>query len=56
LRQTYSDKYKVAVLITGKGTDPYIMEANGKKTPWDDATVAREELTKILKNKDAGIA
>lgn len=36
------------VLITGKGTDPYIMEANGKKTPWDDATVVREELIKIL--------
>ncbi len=37
------------VIITGKGTDPYIMEADGKKTPWDDATVAREELRKILK-------
>lgn len=35
------------VLITGKGTDPYIMGPNGTKTPWDDATVAREELTKI---------
>lgn len=34
------------ILITGKGTDPYIMEANGKRTPWDDATVAREELRK----------
>lgn len=37
------------VLITGKGTDPYIMEAKGKKTPWSDADVAREELEKILK-------
>ncbi|MDD5050615.1 MAG: UDP-N-acetylmuramyl-tripeptide synthetase [Candidatus Pacebacteria bacterium] len=36
------------VIITGKGTDPYIMEANGAKTPWDDATIVREELTKIL--------
>lgn len=33
-----------AVLITGKGTDPYIMEANGKKTPWSDASVTRELL------------
>ncbi len=41
---------RVAVLITGKGTDPYIMEANGKKTPWDDAYVAREELKKVLGN------
>ncbi|MDD5068912.1 MAG: UDP-N-acetylmuramoyl-L-alanyl-D-glutamate--2,6-diaminopimelate ligase, partial [Candidatus Pacebacteria bacterium] len=36
------------VIITGKGTDPYIMEANGQKTPWDDATVVREELVKVL--------
>lgn len=35
-----------AVLITGKGTDPYIMEANGTKTPWSDAQVVREELQK----------
>lgn len=34
------------VLITGKGTDPYIMGPHGTKIPWDDATVAREELTK----------
>ena len=35
------------VIITGKGTDPYIMGAQGLKTPWDDATVAREELSKM---------
>jgi len=38
---------KIAVLITGKGTDPYIMGASGNKTPWDDATVALEELRNI---------
>lgn len=37
------------VLISGKGTDPYIMEANGKKTPWSDFEVAKEELEKIIK-------
>ena len=37
-----------AVLITGKGTDPYIMGARGKKIPWDDATVAKEELERVL--------
>jgi UDP-N-acetylmuramoyl-L-alanyl-D-glutamate--2,6-diaminopimelate ligase len=37
-----------AVIITGKGTDPYIMEANGKKTPWSDAKVVQEELEKVL--------
>lgn len=35
------------VLITGKGTDPYIMGKKGSKQPWDDATVAREELKKL---------
>lgn len=39
---------KPAVLITGKGTDPYIMGAHGTKTPWDDRAVAREEIMKSL--------
>lgn len=43
-----SEITKVAVLITGKGTDPYIMGPNGSRTPWDDAAVAREELHRIL--------
>jgi UDP-N-acetylmuramoyl-L-alanyl-D-glutamate--2,6-diaminopimelate ligase len=37
-----------AVLVTGKGTDPYIMEANGKKTPWSDADIVRQELKRLL--------
>jgi UDP-N-acetylmuramoyl-L-alanyl-D-glutamate--2,6-diaminopimelate ligase len=37
-----------AVLISGKGTDPYIMGARGAKTPWSDAQVVREELEKLL--------
>ena len=37
------------VLISGKGTDPYIMGPNGTKQVWDDASVAREELEKFLK-------
>lgn len=40
-----------AVIITGKGTDPYIMGPNGTKEPWDDADVAREELLKLTTNK-----
>jgi UDP-N-acetylmuramoyl-L-alanyl-D-glutamate--2,6-diaminopimelate ligase len=32
------------ILITGKGTDPYIMGPNGTKTPWSDAKVVREEI------------
>lgn len=38
------------VLITGKGTDPFIMEAGGSKIPWSDRKVVEEELTRILKN------
>lgn len=41
------------VLITGKGTDPYIMGPNNTKLPWDDATVAREELGKLFGNAKA---
>lgn len=43
-KEAGKSKKRVAVLITGKGTDPYIMGPNGLKTPWDDATVVREEL------------
>lgn len=35
------------VIVTGKGTDPYIMGPKGTKTPWDDATVVREELSGV---------
>ncbi|MDD5165204.1 MAG: UDP-N-acetylmuramyl-tripeptide synthetase [Candidatus Pacebacteria bacterium] len=38
------------VIITGKGTDPYIMGPQGTKTPWSDARVAKEELEKRLSN------
>lgn len=38
---------KDVVIITGKGTDPYIMGPRGSKIPWDDAEVAREEFHKI---------
>ena len=38
----------VVVLITGKGTDPFIMGPNGTKEPWSDKRVATEEIRKIL--------
>jgi len=34
------------VLITGKGSEQAICVAGGKKIPWDDRLVAREELKK----------
>ena len=39
------------VIITGKGTDPYIMRAGGTKELWSDAEVAREELEMVLKER-----
>ncbi|MEY4440925.1 MAG: hypothetical protein RLY49_551 [Candidatus Parcubacteria bacterium] len=35
------------VLITGKGTDPYIMRANGTKEPWSDFEKVQEVLKEI---------
>jgi UDP-N-acetylmuramoyl-L-alanyl-D-glutamate--2,6-diaminopimelate ligase len=42
-----------AVLVTGKGTDPYIMGADGSKQEWDDATVCAEELRSFLGKQNA---
>jgi len=36
------------VIITGKGSESTMMIANGKKIPFDDREVAREELKKML--------
>lgn len=36
------------VIVTGKGTDPYIMGPHGSKTPWSDERVIREELRQLL--------
>lgn len=38
----------VSVIITGKGTDPYIMRANNQKEKWSDREVTEEELKKIF--------
>lgn len=35
------------VLISGKGTDPYIMGPNNTKQPWSDSAVVQEELAKL---------
>lgn len=35
------------VLLTGKGTDPYILRAKGVREPWSDANVAKQELEKL---------
>lgn len=35
------------VIISGKGTDPYIMGPHNTKTPWSDAKIVQEELAKL---------
>lgn len=35
------------VLISGKGTDPYIMGPDGSKEPWSDAEVVKELLIEL---------
>lgn len=37
-----------AVIITGKGAEPWIMGPKGVKTRWDDREVAREELRRLI--------
>lgn len=34
------------VIITGKGSEPWMCVANGKKIPWSDRRIAEEELKK----------
>ncbi len=36
-----------AVVITGKGCEPWMCVADGKKNPWDDRQIARDELAKL---------
>lgn len=37
------------VIITGKGSEPWMCVENGKKIPWDDRQIARDFLNKIRK-------
>ena len=35
------------VIITGKGSEPWMCVANGKKIPWDDRKIVKEEFQKL---------
>ncbi|HDL74883.1 MAG TPA: UDP-N-acetylmuramoyl-L-alanyl-D-glutamate--2,6-diaminopimelate ligase [bacterium] len=41
-------KEKDTVVITGKGCEPWMCVEKGKKIPWDDREVVKEELNKLL--------
>ncbi|MCR4285408.1 MAG: UDP-N-acetylmuramoyl-L-alanyl-D-glutamate--2,6-diaminopimelate ligase [Candidatus Kaiserbacteria bacterium] len=36
------------VIISGKGTDPYIMGPHNTKTPWSDAKVVQQEMSSLF--------
>ena len=41
------------VIITGKGSEPWMCVKNGKKIPWDDRQIARDVLAE--KNLTRGL-
>jgi len=41
-----------AVLITGKGTDPYIMGPKGTRKMWSDSRVVRDELLRLAEKNE----
>jgi UDP-N-acetylmuramoyl-L-alanyl-D-glutamate--2,6-diaminopimelate ligase len=42
-----------AVIITGKGSEPWMCVAGGKKIPWDDREIAKEEVKKLRFKENA---
>ncbi len=44
------------ILISGKGTDPYIMGPNGTKQEWSDAEVVKELIDELAKTTHPEIA
>lgn len=38
------------VVITGKGSEPWLVEARGRKIPWDEAKIVRQEIEKLNRN------
>ncbi len=43
-----SAKHGDTVIITGKGSEPWMCVANGKKIPWDDRKIAKEEIERAM--------
>lgn len=44
-----------AVIITGKGSEPWMCVEKGRKVPWDDRQIVKEELAKITSSKNLKI-
>ena len=41
------------VVITGKGCEPWMCVKGGKKIPWDDRKIVKEEFEKLQKKEDS---
>ncbi len=44
-----------AVIITGKGHEPWICLADGERMPWNDSRIALEEFQKVVKLKPLAV-
>ncbi len=47
-----SAKARDIIIITGKGSEPWMCLANGKKIPWDDRRIVREEFFRRRENSN----
>lgn len=45
-------KEKDVIVLTGKGCEPWICLAQGKKIPWDERKVVKEELQRVRENQE----
>jgi len=43
-----SAKQEDTIIITGKGSEPWMCVSNGEKIPWDDRKIAKEEIEKAM--------
>jgi len=39
------------VVVSGKGCEPWMCVKDGKKIPWDDRKIAKEELRTVFSKK-----
>ena len=42
------------VIITGKGSEPWMCVARGRKIPWDDRKIVKEEFKKLTLRQTQG--
>ena len=48
-RALMSVQYDDAVVVSGKGSEPWMVISDNKKISWDDRKVVRDEIKKLNK-------